>query len=295
LVVDIPGWLRGHGVIGRHYFLDVVGSNSKHSFWASDGTVDGTNLLLDDGAGPVFELDGRVIFFHDQRFGVTVIWQTDGTPAGTTPIARVHDLVCGRARQIGEHVYFSCGDARLWRTDGTAAGTIVAAEHVGGGVEPIGAAFGRILYYKSPVEPVAPELWSTDGAGDSIKIGEFGYLARSVEVDGRVFLGTHTGLWRLYENNALEQIQGASETYGLLAVDGLLVFGATIDGGDRLWRSDGTPYGLAATPLDLVDDPTPVTRVGDLVYFQSVRKNPSCPTSFPCHEVWAIPVENLHE
>ena len=102
---------------------------SGQELWFSDGTVEGTGLLVDlpserrsSRLRRFIEWNGRVLFQTD-----TGLWITDGTAAGTEFVAR---LFFKNAVSVGDQLYMIAsspvGDddnLGLWRTDGTTNGT----------------------------------------------------------------------------------------------------------------------------------------------------------------------------
>ncbi len=166
--------------------------------WVSNGTEQGTALLLDIRPGPegsipeetrlegALRLGRRVYFPADDGVAGLELWRTNGTSAGTLPVADVNAGPGGSAPRpwvswLG-HLYFSAWDPlhgrELWRTDGTAEGTeLVIDLHPGpaSGVsdiknDPFFTRFrlpaivwqGR-LYFAGSDGRSGLELWSTDG------------------------------------------------------------------------------------------------------------------------------------
>ena len=106
--------------------------------WVSDGTDEGTELLIDAvtdtsfmALGSFLELDGRVLFAASDRQHGDELWSTDGTPEGT---ARLLDIAPGLLgsdpRDLtvwNGRLWFRARDGvhgmELWSSDGTAEGT----------------------------------------------------------------------------------------------------------------------------------------------------------------------------
>jgi len=114
------------------------GSAERLLPWVSDGTDEGTELLVDavtdtsfKQLGPFTELDGRVLFAASDRQHGDELWSTDGTPEGT---ARLLDIAPGllgsNPRDLtvwNGRLWFRARDGvhgmELWSSDGTAEGT----------------------------------------------------------------------------------------------------------------------------------------------------------------------------
>ena len=106
--------------------------------WVTDGTSDGTKLLLDIHAGPKSSGasmflscgDGNVYFGADDGKNGRELWATDGTTAGTRMVS---DLVAGSTGSVlglGEcqsgKAFFTLGDGdkrERWTTAGTSEST----------------------------------------------------------------------------------------------------------------------------------------------------------------------------
>ncbi len=132
-------------------FVYFVADDGIHGWelWRSDGTEEGTTLVLDILPGdatsyPDFltPFNGELYFVASERPNNSrnrEIWKTDGTAEGTT---RVLELNPGGTADptgltvIGDEIYFAGDDGTsrpgcvtcLWKTDGTAEGTVLAAE-----------------------------------------------------------------------------------------------------------------------------------------------------------------------
>lgn len=114
--------------------------------WVTDGTLEGTNLLMDinpgvpsastsgDSLAGGFVGKGDVTYFNAVRasWRPSIIWRSDGTLHGTVPVYEVDSETSfdGASPSMLVHgsLFFSALNAsdgynELWRSDGTAAGT----------------------------------------------------------------------------------------------------------------------------------------------------------------------------
>lgn len=116
---------------GAHNFFVTVGCDGLRQLWRSDGTRQGTAVVVDvDNARHLTAYRHGVCFVDSDSTG-DELWWSDGTSAGTS---RVADLLPGPAGSlpsdlvaVGHKVMFRATDASgarvLWETDATAAGT----------------------------------------------------------------------------------------------------------------------------------------------------------------------------
>jgi ELWxxDGT repeat protein len=241
LVADArPGPADGVGASPR-----ITAAGARAFFVANDGVhgsepwiVEGTSarMVADVRPGPAGSAPramvalGGVLVFQAQLASGAVLWRTDGTPAGTFPLA---DLGYGdepfttSLAVVGGHALFTAADAahgaELWRTDGTVAGTAIVTD-IAPGTESSSPAqlthLGGRVYFTANDGPTGQELWVTDGTA-----------AGTAPVTD-VLPGA-----------------GQSSPEGLTAGTHLLYFFAGTDTGERLFRSDGTAAGTFALPV----------------------------------------------
>lgn len=205
------------GVGGRVYFF------ANGALWVSDGTADGTQVLLDSAwsgapSSSFVELNGTVLFTAAAYGGE--LWRTDGTPGGTRLVA---DINSGGGSSnpeyltvLGNAAYFAAytdthGDA-LWKTDGTSFGTTLVKDinpdvFTGGRVLSGLIAFNNAIYFRAR-SASSDQLWKSDG--------------------------TENGTVLLNEVSP----------YGFRVTNNRLFFvGTTVEHGEEMWVSDGTAEG----------------------------------------------------
>jgi ELWxxDGT repeat protein len=251
---------EGFVAVGHRVFFIADDGVHGRELWVSDGTEEGTSLVLDIRPGPegcafqgMTAALGRVFLgaYDGEWFG---LWTSDGTAAGTQTLGPFdpHQLTAA-----GSLVYFTDNWQRqLWRSDGTSAGTrIVRAAPI----YSIGSLTGSsgFLYFLDSVE-----LWRSNG--------------------------TEAGTRRVRE--ILPVPSGAGRP-PLAAVDDLVLFAAG-DGehGIELWASDGSETGtrmvqdiFSGSPSS---SPSGFTRSGGLVYFSANDGETG-------QELWVIPESAL--
>lgn len=193
----------------------------------------GPNAAPLTDALPLGSLGPIAIFRGSDPLGGSRIWRTDGTDAGTYPIAELWTIGAPFAHVWNGSLYFFSasgltGPFGLWRTDGTRQGTVLLKD----GLQGVG---GTRVFDSGPTGPLwffaneastGAELWSTDGtpAGTQLVVD--------------MLPGTGSGLpWPSTLGAPLE----------LCAVGNTCYFAArtTTGGPVQLYRTDGTPGGTA--------------------------------------------------
>ncbi|HEX9941514.1 MAG TPA: ELWxxDGT repeat protein, partial [Thermoanaerobaculia bacterium] len=149
----------------------------RPQLWVTDGTVAGTNLLvdgLDVGLNSNirrYAFLGNRLFFaaRDDAHGEEM-WVTDGTPAGTRMVSDLFPGPLGSSPSepaaLGGRVFFFASlDSRgmsLWATDGTAAGTQQIPGPWVGNMHGLEALAGRLVFVAEG-PGLGTELWQSDG------------------------------------------------------------------------------------------------------------------------------------
>lgn len=263
--------------------------------WKSDGTADGTTRVKDLAPGmlPWGPMSGDPRYLTRLGDGVVFeaydgqmqrLWSSDGTEAGTLPIAESFGGVrpCGRSNYadpfaVASGVLYVSGfsdtaGCELWGTDGTDAGTgrVVDLRAGTDGAFPdwITAAGGRI-FFAADDGISGKELWSSDGtaAGTALLTDVtpadapwwfYGPSRFSKRGNGVLLAAddgnTGTELWGSDGTPAgtsrVKDIwapTGSAEPRSLVTLGGDLFFFATGASGDQiLYRSDGTQAGTVA-------------------------------------------------
>lgn len=293
-------------------FTASAGEDFLEVLMKSDGTPEGTARI--EAAAYVNHVEsivslnaGRTLFQADGD-----LWRSDGTEAGTAPIATAPSLDRGRVladvSAVRDGVLYFSGSTpangeELWRSDGTEAGTRLFAEFVPGpGSKRLGpfATAGSAVFFAVD----GNELWKTDAAGTvlvrRLPPGDPAFGIRSLTTLGKkVFFTYHDNargneLWTSDGTEAgtrivkdLQPGRGSSNPRELHAEGAVLLFSAT-DGvhGFEPWRSDGTRRGTLMiqdiAPGELSSSPTEFTASGSKVYFTANDGT----TGF---ELWAMP------
>jgi ELWxxDGT repeat protein len=270
---------------GKLAFIETAPDGRSSSLWLSDGSARGTTRVRSfpsDQAGfaetPTMAVLGDRLYISAPPppgadfTGFFTLWVSDGTTAGTVPIAdapataNVNNLAVYQGR-----LYFSVDtpDTQLWVTDGAAAGTRMVTDM--GLVSPEITALlaaGPNLYifaaYPGPTGAVSTDLYRSNGtAGGTVMIHRFEnefLIASAALPSGRLALdlggsvnnpppqlwvsdGTAAG------TQAVSDVGGGLGNVGtgdgaLTAIGGRFFFqGTDAAHGTELWESDGTVAG----------------------------------------------------
>jgi ELWxxDGT repeat protein len=290
-----------------------LGEDAEHGVepWVSDGTLEGTGLLVDTVPGlgefgvdisftaSSYQPEGLVFFWT--RDPQAVLWVTDGTRANThstrvspmgvsyfgAPIYPVGDFLLGIPR-FGTAFVIRNGTTeavREWRPTGEAGVHVVN---------------GRVMIWDSD-----GGVWSTDGSlGGTFRVPTEGHYCLApvtakrndlvfwmgVAVDGRAQLwrsdGTveGTGTVADFSRDERGSCGGALVQYG----KGIAFSATDLAGRGGIWISDGTVAGTrldvpltATAPYD--NDILQVAVIGNLLF--GTR-----PGAFDARHMWAIPL-----
>ena len=121
-----------------------------------------TSLPPEKKGEPILINDNFYFFSRVNASGAAYLWQSNGTPEGTTRVAQLPEFSYGMddAYLMNGILYFldpSC----LWRTDGTSAGTWQVSAEFDRAESP--AIYNNHLYFSAADEVHDQELWISDG------------------------------------------------------------------------------------------------------------------------------------
>jgi ELWxxDGT repeat protein len=178
------------GADGSAYTADDVGQ-----LWSSNGTIPGTVLVKDFGAGSRAgtwkNFNGMLVGNVSTPDRGAELWKSNGTLAGTVLLKDIransspdvynrgsnpYDLT-----EVNGTLFFVANDephgAELWKTDGTTAGTMLVKDiRPSNGVENLGSYPHDLtnvqgtLYFTAYDETIGSELWKTDGTAAGTKL-----------------------------------------------------------------------------------------------------------------------------
>ncbi|WP_221392954.1 ELWxxDGT repeat protein [Dyadobacter sp. NIV53] len=161
----------GIGNINGTMFFSGAQDAGGRQLWKTDGTIAGTQLVKDFGisnkgeTGPeqFFNFNGKLSFVihNEEEIDVdAVLWQSDGTEAGTVPGPALSDGFIQPA-VMGNYVYFPEGSS-LKRSDGKTITTVKD------GFIWLRQPFvvGQSIYFSANHAGSGEELWKSDGTAE---------------------------------------------------------------------------------------------------------------------------------
>lgn len=255
---------------------------SGFSLWKTNESPIGSEVVraLSSGSNassdpqPLGELDGSLLFFAGGGSGFSGLFRTDGTEAGTQPVARVFLGgtflgASGLFAPFRGSIFFDGSDgihgAELWRTDGTPGGTRLVKDIAvpGGTVYPYIndslpcalTAVGDTLYFGATDGERGNGLWKSDGTESGTEFIKdlaqncYSRPAGLVPFNGLLYFSGGTpsfqaGLWRTNGTGAGTELVRPVAVSNLASTNGRLIFSGTdAPEGNGLWASDGTAAG----------------------------------------------------
>ncbi len=271
---------------GKLAFIESTPDRTQSSLWLSDGTASGTSMVTDfPSLNPDYgaetptlaALDGKLYISAPPLPGPSVagfatLWVSDGTTAGTIPIAGAP--VSANVNKLAVYqgkLYFSADMPRtqLWVTDGTAAGTSEIAD-VGPDFDHIdrflvaGPDFYIFITDQGPEGQLSEGLYKSDGtAKGTVLIHHFAssdVVAAAGLPDGNLafdFNSTSPNpIPQLWVSNGtaagtkvVKDIRGGFGYLGdsdnaITPINGVLYLqGTDSEHGTELWQSNGTVAG----------------------------------------------------
>lgn len=270
-------------------------NNHGVELWKSDGTEEGTELLVDihpseDGFNQGFNKLGDWVYFvgNDSLYGKE-LWKTDGTVEGTTMVKDINPSgnAFGQFHTIvyQNKLFFNASENNygfeLWCTDGTEQGTFEVADLIFNAT-PFFTIFQDLLYFQANGSGSGFELYRTDGTIGGTQL--FADLSASSSwpsdltlFDDKMFFSAHwtTGCELWYTDGTEQGTQPiltdppVDDPDDFFIVDDELVFTAMGDyPNPGLWRTDGTVEGTyRLMPEDEIPGWT-VQTFGDQTVFQ---------------------------
>lgn len=299
---ELTGGLGPLRVSGDQAYFRAETAATGAEPWVTDGTPEGTKLLLDatPGSGstdPGFaKAVGSDVYVTRSINGLLRIRAGEALELRPTAAGSERFALTSHLTPMGSGLCFTAGhDRDLWCTDGTQAGTQKLYNHGTAGAVRHVALIGATLYFS-----VDAAIWQSDGTPSGTRPFTTTPAATYLNEDngmtrlGDVLLFSATDergreLWRSDGTSSgtrlvrdLATKPTGSELHALPSLGGRALFLASqASGTSGLWTSDGTPRGtrlLKALPAGL--GPADVHRVAGLVVFglQTYGDNP--------HEIW---------
>ena len=239
--------------------------------WVSDGTPGGTFLLRDvwPGASGSFNpscavcnavaVGNTVFFIANDGSGLSTLWKTDGTTAGTVNVAP--GVGASSVGKVGSIVFFAGQYGLVWKSDGTAAGTVMVSGTYMLGSEI--AEMNGVAYYPGADNFSGYELWKSDGTeAGTVRVKDLnpgspdGLPSLLTNIGGTLYFsasnGTAAGFYKsdgtaagtvLVKQVGMQGFAGLDRRQ-IVSLNGTIYLIASDPAhGFELWKSDGTTAG----------------------------------------------------
>jgi ELWxxDGT repeat protein len=151
------------------FFAGYNVTTNDDPFWVSDGTANGTQMLIDPASTATLFgniVSQGVVYFDASTPAGSGLWRTDGTAGGTNLVSSIY--MSAALTTVNGKLIFAFNDGirshgnQFWATDGTSAGTIMLTDFFPGSVgTPSFARFGSDVYFLP--NDGADGFWKTDG------------------------------------------------------------------------------------------------------------------------------------
>ncbi len=265
--------------IGSRVFFVVDAGVRGQELLTFDGTATGPvtldSLLHSSDIQDLINVNGALYFTTNDD--VPRLWQSDGTVAGTAPMAA---LDASNLTNVNGTLYFTANDgthgAQVWESNGTVDGTVMATDAFGGfsvGPSDLTNVNGTLYFAAFGAEALA--LWKVDGFGQVLVNDFLPDLSNLTNVNGTLYFtandGTHgEQVWRsdgtfagtVMATDAFDGFSvGPSD---LTNVNGTLYFAAFGAEALALWKVDGFGQVLVN---DFLPDLSNLTNVNGTLYF----------------------------
>ena len=270
---------------GENIFFTCETDSFGIELCASDGTAEGTQIMVDSRPGPEDGFES----YRDVKFGFVgenlifagyseeqgrELWISDATPEGTRLL---RDLTprTNNVRLSGLPVAFKgssyfLADTGFWKTDGTPEGTMMIKGFQGsnhGGLR----VFNNQLVFSAEYPELGRTLWTSDGTPEGTTLVFDTSNNKTIRIlmnqenpvfNGEIYFrglnefgyelwktdGTVEGTYMvkdIYEGNIQSSIELNKES--TVVLNGNLFFGAANEAlGFELWKTDGTEEGTVA-------------------------------------------------
>jgi ELWxxDGT repeat protein len=268
----------------RLYFTATVTGVTGTPLCVTDGSPAGTRIVnaLSGITNPSnFYAIGARLYFTGGSFNAGTLYTSDGTDAGTIPLAGGGVLTFSPAGAtldsrgfvaFQDKLYFaarqSTGTMQLWKSDGTPSGTTPVTNFTfDPGNDSVSwlTPLGDRLYFLAG----QGNLYQTDGTPEGTSVLPAAGTTTRLEIVGdRLLLAQSPGITRFTPGDPAPTplLDWNFEGKTAVRIGKLFYFQATRSSDGPLWRTDGTPEGTVML-TQIGFGPTDLTAVGDALYF----------------------------
>jgi len=274
--------------------------NTDKEIWVSDGTENGTKLLIDVNKKPTSGLDigpniyrvgDKFIFLNDNK-----VWVSDGTAEGTANTGETARNI-SRNIDMGDYKIVILDEIqanKIMKTDGTLEGTSIIENFDYIVPAWLAVTGGKLFFYGRKNEVDTQKLYVSDGTTDSavpfldanndeithvrvIMGTDEMMLIRTVTINNPEYIyklyasdGTSAGTKVLFEKTTEEQDDDYYNRFTFAGSVGYYV-NETEENGLELWSTDGTKAGTVLVK-HISDDPDEfeldsIVNVGETIYY----------------------------
>ncbi|MDN5212287.1 T9SS type A sorting domain-containing protein [Fulvivirgaceae bacterium BMA12] len=238
--------------------------------WVSDGTANGSNLLMDirrgpeDGISPSLRgatviLGGKLFFMANDGENGQQIWSTDGTREGTEQITSLPNLNASKLTLVGNHFFFLITQKNIlqvWKSNGTSQGTVLVKDNLSIWNTPSyeGEANNLFFFTFQPSGSNNSRVWRSDGS-------DSGTFPITDELDGN---GAGPG----GTSSLTQYIEYNDELYFVVRSSSIFPYPKTVG----ILKTDGTlentvPVKAVHEGSSRLVDFADVIEIGDKLYF----------------------------
>ncbi|MEC8609543.1 MAG: ELWxxDGT repeat protein [Candidatus Thermoplasmatota archaeon] len=269
--------------IGSTFFFIGSDSTNGQELWKSDGTIAGTQLVMDINPGSDSGLStttgwspfviGNVLYFAaDDGSTGPELWKSDGTAQGTELVLDIEPNTAGSSPRdfvsYNNELFFVASDSangdELWKSDGTSSGTVMVTNIAESNWDAqYLTVVDDLILFRAGIQGQGYELWKSDGTASGtellkdIRAGSWSSSPTQFTVmgDHLYFVATDgvhgKELWKSDGTTTgtvlVHDIKSGSSNAGInyIAAMGSEVYFRANDGvgGSELWKSDGTAAG----------------------------------------------------